>query len=363
MWVFLSGLGLSFLPKITWLGRPNFESNAYINLSFGERLLEIFHKWDAKIYTDLAFTGYPTAAESWKFAFFPGWPKLLSMVNELAGFSDPRSLLYVAVILNLFFCALAVWSWTRALLPLADSARLNGFVLLLLLYPTSIFYFTSYPEIAVVALSGLSALAVQDRAFRWHILWTLPLLVSFKHAGIALGLAFPLWTLLKSRRFDFKVWMAWSLGVTIVLWFYIEKSNNPMVWMEAQKGWGRSWGGPWRIWMDLHRKGVELVLYVVWLFAAPIYFFSKGGGFRGLLRGQNEAGLMFLIVSSIFVPLWFGSSTASIYRVILLGTPALLLPVDYLVGRSVWLRRVSIGLLLLLNIHATYRYVAGLYLA
>jgi hypothetical protein len=115
--------------------------------------------------------------------------------------------------------------------------------------------------------------------------------------------------------------------------------------------------------MDLHRKGVELVLYVFWLFAAPVWLFLRAGNLRGLLTGKNEYGLFFLMVSSIFVPLWFGSSTASIYRIILLGVPALLLPVTFVCKQPRWVRIFSLLLLILLNLHATYRYVASLYLA
>jgi hypothetical protein len=87
------------------------------------------------------------------------------------------------------------------------------------------------------------------------------------------------------------------------------------------------------------------------------------GNLRGLLTGKNEYGLFFLMVSSIFVPLWFGSSTASIYRIILLGVPALLLPVTFVCKQPRWVRIFSLLLLILLNLHATYRYVASLYLA
>jgi hypothetical protein len=149
LWIFASGLALSFVPKVTWLSSPKIEPNSYTGVGLSQRLLEIFHKWDAKIYTDLALNGYPSTSESWAYAFFPGWPKILGAMAQFFSITDPRATLYLAVGLNLLLCTLALWCWSRLLPSELPSRVRKGFILLLLLYPTSIFYFTSYPEMAV----------------------------------------------------------------------------------------------------------------------------------------------------------------------------------------------------------------------
>jgi hypothetical protein len=117
------------------------------------------------------------------------------------------------------------------------------------------------------------------------------------------------------------------------------------------------------IWKDLHGKGVELVLYVAWIFVAPVWLAKKAGGFRGMLDGKNPYVLLFLVTASLFVPMWFGSSTASIYRVVFLATPALLVPLACAKNLSPRWNLTAAVLLMILNLHATYRIVAGLHLA
>lgn len=332
-------------------------------MALSERLLEFLFKWDARIYADMAIKGYEQLG-TWSYAFFPGWPKFLEAVATLFSIEDARMLTAAAIVANFVFIAVSLHLWMRILHKLAPEIQIQKFVWIFLLYPTSVFFLTTYPEAAFVFLVTICTYGTIFQESRNWLYITLPILIFSKHAGISLSLAFPLWLSLTERRFHWPSFLSWTVGIGAVLLFYQQLSGNALSWLEAQKAWGRVWNGPWAIWMDLHGKGVEFIIYVFWLFAAPIWLLKKSGGIKTLLKGGGSWGLMFLITSSVYVPLWFGSSTASIYRIIFLCTPALILPIVW--HSSLKSRYIRIGLLaflVLLNLHATYRYVVGLHLA
>jgi hypothetical protein len=375
IWVFLTALGLSYMPQIKWIMRPEFSASIYEGLGFQDRILKLFYWWDSRVYISIAEKGYVHSGYNWDQAFFPGWvlvARILGgIVNLISGqnwndpWHEPRVLVLILAFINVFLLGVGYYFWAQVLRPIVSEKVEKDFRVLFFFYPCTVFFCTSYPEVCFIAMTGLSCYSISKEGHAWNLIWALPVLMSLKHAGIATALAFPLWSLW-TRRLKLGAYLGYILGAVIILGFYSYRFGDPFAWLKAQAAWGRTFSSPLALVQSLQGKGVELVLYVLILFAAPVWLFRKLeiplSSFSSLTKNKTW-GLFFLVTCSIFVPLWFGSSTTSIYRVILLGLPSLLMIATWTAGlKSQWTRQFLLFLLLALNVHATYRFIMGLYL-
>ena len=354
IWIWLTGWLCSFFPRITWVANSiSFGPSKYSELNLVEVLERLFYKWDAVNYLDIGLNGY--GGTLWKHAFFPLYPYLLRVISQTTLVSDPQTLGRIASLVQVPLFAVALYFWSRIIPNRKD------WVWVLAFYPTSVFFFAAYPETLFIALGGVICFSLLHSR-QVLLLTAIPLLMLTKHAGVGMALAAPLWCLIYRRKLLLTASFAWIAGLIGVLSFYKMEAGDPWIWLKAQQLWGRSFGFPWHLIHDLQGKGIELILYVVLLFAAPILLGFKALGAQ-TIRARESWTLCFLWVSALFVPVWFGSSTASLYRIIALGTPCLALFEDAFSWNRGFVRRAFVVFVILLNLHATYRFVAYLQLA
>jgi hypothetical protein len=353
-WIWATGLLFSCLPKITFVrGEIGTGPSLYDGLGLGERMLKIFFHSDVEHYTRLAREGYSASQSS--LVFFPGWPTFLSMLPG----SSPEALALSASLANLLFLGLALWAWSR----FAAEAQAPKSAWLVAFYPTSVFYAAAYPETAFLAFAGAAVWALW-RGHGWGAALALALLVSVKHAGLPLAAGLVAWAFVFRRRAFGLAFAGFALAAAGVFAFYQSVAGDPLAWLHAQSAWNRSFSGPWRLVGDLYGKPVDLVLYLALLFAAPVLFARRAWASwrEGRRREFEISSLALVAVGAIFVPLWFGSSTQSLYRIVLLGTPALFLLEPLFETKKNWARASLLAFWIALNLHATYRLVAGVHL-
>jgi hypothetical protein len=191
------------------------------------------------------------------------------------------------------------------------------------------------------------------------LLYLLPLLIFLKHVGVAVGIALFLWILLFKPKLRIYAGLGTILGLTFILSFYQKLAGDPFIWAKIQSAWGRHWSSPLAVLLDAQGKAFELNAYAIYLFLGPFLLAHH------VWRKKNRSSLdllMLFYVGAILTPVWFGGSIQSIYRILYLVPFLLILPALWLGKAKPWLRGCALTLCVILNIHATYRYVAGLFI-
>lgn len=352
-WVWITGIAFSYLPRFTLKhGEFRTEPSIYEGSSFFTRLPQLFAHWDVEHYLRLAREGY-TAGEPY-LVFFPGWPYFLKLFA-----TSPDVVVIAASLANLGFLGVALRTWSRV----AEKNSAPHTSWLIAFYPTSVFFAAAYPETAFLALVGTASWALwESRA--GIAASALLALALVKHAGLPVGAGLVMWALVYRRKVVLPAALGFALGAAIALGFYQSVAGDPLAWLHAQSAWHREFNGPWALVGDLHGKPIEMALYLALLFAAPVIFVRRAlSAWHERQSAELEAAaLSIAVLVPLFVPLWFGSSTQSLYRIVLLGTPALFLLEPLFMTRRPWLRYGLLVAALLLNLHGTYRFVAGLHL-
>jgi len=323
-----------------------------------QRLPGLMQKFDGQIYVAIADEGYLHPPE---LAFFPGWPWLLRLGGRGLGLHGHAQMEPLASLFNLILLTLAVWFWSRLLFQCTlSAAREPRWIWLLLFFPTSVFFASGYAEAAFLAASGACLFFALNRR-AWELAFCLMIFVLIKHVAILCGAGLLFWLLLYRPRLLFWAVPAYLIGLSIIFLISYRETGDFLYWAKVQASWGRHFGWPGALLSDLHGKAVDLALYVPFIFLVPFWLALNYWRARNLPGA--EVTLLFLIFcSAIFIPVCFGSSVESLYRVVLIAPPAY-------AGVGAWIfrqkPRFRIGLwgcLLLLNLHATYRFVSFLHL-
>jgi len=368
LWVVVVGLGMTLLPRIHWHGKKiRTEPSLYASMNVADRVTRAFSHWDANHYIRIATLGYRQAGEGrdYIYAFFPGWPGLLAL-GRLLGLGAQGLVLW-GMALNLFFWALALWAWREVLgeIPTFTHDRNRSgfrrrFTWLFCFYPTALFCVVPYPEAAFLAMGGLSLRSVlkgnEDMKWLWGLL---PCLMVTKHVGIILGTVVLLFGLLFRHKPLLPLVGGWALGLLGILGFYALIANDPFIWFSAQHNWGRALSWPHEIFFDTTGgRALELPLYVALAFIGPLALIWRS--YRRAFWTPSGELLMILYLLGLFVPVWFGGNNMSIYRIVYLAPFVLGWIVLFFSGARPVSWRAFQGVVLLLNIHAVYRFVAGL---
>lgn len=360
LWVWVTALVCSYVPPFLFhQGHILFRPSYYLNAGFADRLLRLFLHSDSKLYPLIALSGYKDIY----YAFFPGWIWVLKFLGIIFNIKSPAVLAFAGSIVNFGFLWLAIRVWTE----IAEIFGIKGMEKFLGFYPASVFFVAAYPEIMFIALGGL-VMSCAIKGSKWGVLGYLPLFILSKHAGIVMGVSFVVWALMCRRRILPWALMGWLIGVAAVFFFYSWQAGDPLIWLKAQAAWGRKLSYPWAPIVELFGKSFELVFYVFILYSVPFVFALKlykeaiksfSVGFS--VKRQAEL-LVFLYVCSLYVPLWFGNSIQSLYRIIVLGTPALFIGAWWFKLDAIYGRRWLVaGVFLVLNILSTYRFVVDLF--
>jgi hypothetical protein len=224
-----------------------------------DEILNLFMRWDAGWYMNIAVRGYRWNAAltgEQNIAFFPAFPMLIRAVGTVFGGSTVSFLLAGAAISHAAFLMALVYLYRLAAREdvIGDAGRARTAVLLLAAYPFAAFYSAAYTE-------GLWLLAVVG-AF-WHatrqewgrcLLWGMVCGLT-RPNGCLLSIPIALLVLQRLRR-DYPSGVdprrtllavaaagAPVLGTLIYSVYVYQLTGNPLQWALVHEAWGRKFEG------------------------------------------------------------------------------------------------------------------------
>jgi hypothetical protein len=316
---------------------------------FGDALASPLARWDAVWYLGIAESGYPSA-DSPRIAFFPLYPLLIRAVAELGGGSEGALLLAAYAVSLAALLGALVLLYRLAALELGR--RLAAPTLLLLcVFPASLFFGAPYPESLFLLTSVGAFYAARTGRWAWAagaaaaasgtrsagVLLLLPLAVIYMYGpreGTPAVRSTPggEWLATLRPRYVLRsdaVWLALAPAGLVAYATYLGFAHgDPLAFGSVQEYWGREFAGPLEgVWEGLV-AAVEGARQIASGARNPVFFEQAGGDpFRA--AGMNLmllATLAFALVGAVGVlrrlPLAYG-----IYVV-----AALMLALSYPVG-------------------------------
>lgn len=210
--------------------------------------------WDYNWYHFVAYGGYPAGQGGRQYAFFPLWPELLRWSGGIPDVVAAAALAWAASAAAFFGLAEGI-----------PRARLRT-ALALACWPGSFVLTLAYPDaLALAAAAWAAALALRGRLLAAGLLGAIAAVARPNGVLIALPL---LWL---ARGKGPRAWLGAAVpvvaaaGVEAYFWSH---SDNPRVFFDAQRQWGR--GGPGRfgdwadhLWQVLTRHGLLIGLLAV----------------------------------------------------------------------------------------------------
>lgn len=202
--------------------------------------LDMWARWDSGFYLDIATQGYSySAGELSNLAFFPLYPLLLRVLG--LGTSNKEWLAAAGVLVSNIATLIAFLLLYR--LVLLDKSRDVGrkSIWLLAFFPTSFFLSVIYTEGLFLMLTVAAFYAARRRA--WLAAGLLGALSAVTRT-IGVLLVAPLlfeWWQHKPRRWPILALLTLiPLGLALYLLFLDAHFGNPLIFVDAQAGWGRS---------------------------------------------------------------------------------------------------------------------------
>lgn len=256
--------------------------------------------WDAPHYFKLAGQGYKAGEP--QCAFYPLWPGMLAIATRLTG----MDILLVGLLLSNLIGVAAVLVFRRfAELNLGSAAASNALILLLV-FPGSLFLNFAYTEaLFLLLLMGL-VLGLEERKI-WVVAVCAALLPLCRASGqfVLVPLVFMAWR----RRDRATVTAALSLlaGVAAYYGMMWVLTGNAFEGVQAQKHWSQNFGLSGMLWL----RPLES------LEALPVVtaFHSYKGSFLDRF--------LFLVISVLLWPVWKRNREAFWWLVALAILPAL----------------------------------------
>lgn len=174
-------------------------------------LLEIWNRWDANHYLNIAANGYTAEGQDrFLIVFYPGYPALVALFQVVL-----RDYLLSAFVVS-FFATIAAGLLLRQLAKLDNNERVARYaVLFLFIFPTSYFLHIPYTESLFLTFCMGSFLAARKRT--WWLAGLLGMLACFTRVnGVILvpALMFEMWDEYRENRKINPAWL-WA-GLTPV---------------------------------------------------------------------------------------------------------------------------------------------------
>jgi hypothetical protein len=200
--------------------------------------------WDGQAYRRILESGYRvgTGETPAITAFFPG----ISWLTRAVEFVSPSREFAEILTVNLVALAafVAVYGVTRAW---RDEAIARRAVLLLALFPSSLFLWAFYTEGLFIALSA-GALWADHRKHKWVTVVLLAAVAATRPVGIGVAVIIVLAHILRERRVSatsvlYAIGGACGLGIVMVQQW--RQMGDPLAFVDAQKYWHRKLDFPW----------------------------------------------------------------------------------------------------------------------
>jgi hypothetical protein len=251
-----SGTTVAVRSRVGWLGRvlPGLWfpvavwlvwrlASLVVTLWLGGRGVESAYAYDGAHYLRIVHHGYwdprPIMPSH---AFFPGVSWLSTPVWWLTG-SDAVTAHAVASATGLA-AFVTLWGVTREWL---DERGARRAVVLLALFPSSLFLWMFYSEALFIAL-GAGAVWADRRGHRWIAAACFAGLATTRSVGILVPAVIVLARIVRSRRVD-----RWSVvyagagaaGLAAVMFTMWRQVGDPVAFLGVQSDWGRNVSWPW----------------------------------------------------------------------------------------------------------------------
>lgn len=253
-------------------------SLAFLRLTVGPNLLsQLSTRWDSAYYVNIAMIGYPAGGISANYAFAPGYPTLIRLMNLFAG----NYLLSAALISNFFSVLAVVVLYHIAKIYFSSTESLYA-SLAFLLFPTFVTYgLVSYSEPVYITFAMLAVyFFLKRRYFYFGITSSVAVLCSF--INILIPIVFLSIILLSSfipRLFGGKVLDSFSKGTEVLPKFGLAWLAAPLLTL-----------GIWMYFLDV-RSGIQNALFVAqgpWGVALANPIAQLQSFFTGVLSKQGN---------------------------------------------------------------------------
>ncbi len=224
--------------------------------------------WDYNWYHFVAYGGYPDAQGGRQYAFFPLWPLLLRLSGSIPDVVAAAALAWAGSAAAFFGVAEGT-----------PQARLRS-ALALACWPGSFVLAVAYPDaVALAAAAWAAALALRGRLLAAGLVGAVAALARPSGVLIALPLAWLAWAKGPRAWIGAAAPVAAAAAVEAYFWSH---SDNPRVFFDAQRQWGR--GGPGRFgdWTGhlldvLERHGLLIALLAVVVVTAIVLAWRRFG--------------------------------------------------------------------------------------
>jgi hypothetical protein len=205
--------------------------------------VETAYNYDGEHYLRILHYGYWNPRPMMpSHAFFPGISWLATPIYWLTG-SDALTV-HITVTITAIAAFVTVWGVTKAW---KDEQTARVAVVLLALFPSSLFLWTFYSEGLFIALGAGAVWA--DRRGRHGIAAACMLAIgTTRSVGILVPAVLVLARIIRQRRVD--KWavtyaVAGAAGLGLVLLVMWRQVGSPFAWIGVQEDWGRTMSWPW----------------------------------------------------------------------------------------------------------------------
>lgn len=263
----LAGIAGTYFPRLSmdWLG----EADGLLYKHLPVRWLDLWGRWDANFYIELASSGYPepTGGAVYHAAFFPLVPLGMRAISSVTG-AHP---LVAGILLSNLLLVLAVLLFDRLASRDLGPEGAERAILFLLFFPGALWLSAPYTEAAFLFFSVASMLCARDRRDALMALSLAGAALTRPHgilltAAVAVELAHargwrPTW------RWLWLLVPAAALGAHCA--FLAGRYGDPLYFLTLQAAWGRELCNPlsafltWNHFPDYHAAALLSLAAVV----------------------------------------------------------------------------------------------------
>ncbi len=361
LWI-LAALGLWYRAQLTPLAEhiSGQVSPAKASTFLSSVLIHGWSQWDSGYYQSIATNGYAFTREAQStIAFFPLYPLLMRVLLPLAGGSAEIAGLLISHVSLL----IALYLLYDVLTHDFGSQIAYRALILVLLFPTSIFFVAVYSE--ALALALLAAVLWATRRHNWWVAGVAGgLLALTRLPGILIT---PVLLVSYFACYGWK-WRAMRpsllatllpiAGILLFMLYQWWRFGSPLAFLIAQEAWDQRMSPPWTmLWRTLTaiRNSKYWLLAVFQVSTWIAFVVLTAVSLRRLPVAYSLTGLFLLL------PAYASNHSGSLPRYVLLGVPCFVLLAIY--TEQLWLRRLVVAVILPLLAVATLLFVNGYWVA
>ena len=214
----------------------------------GSKAYPSYYRWDSSWYTQIAQKGYDfSTVKNSSVAYWPLYPFTIKLLH----YTRIVDIGYTSTVLSVLYALISVFLLFRLVRMDYDERTSKSILLVFLLFPSTYFLITGYPE-SLFVLMTLSSFYFA-RKNRWMLAGIFGALLALTKPYGFLIIATLLWEYMVSQNWDYKVffkkinWLPLFLPMVSVVGYMLFnylKFGTALAFLEAEKTWGRSLSNP-----------------------------------------------------------------------------------------------------------------------